>query len=52
MQFFDHAMQMKRFERRYHSSWVRKDGLSALSKLGAWMFAPPWWRRMLWGRTG
>lgn len=28
---------MKTFERRYHATWVLKDGLSALAKLGAWM---------------
>ena len=27
----------KHHERRYHSSWVRKNGLSPLSKLGTWM---------------
>jgi hypothetical protein len=29
---------MKAFERRYHASGVWKNGFSALSKLGAWMF--------------
>ena len=28
---------MKTFERRYHASWVLKNGLSALAKLGTWM---------------
>jgi hypothetical protein len=28
---------MKTFERRYHASWVLKDGPSALAKLGTWM---------------
>jgi hypothetical protein len=28
---------MKAFERRYHASWVLREGLSPLAKLGMWM---------------
>lgn len=28
---------MKSFERRYHASWMRMNGLSPLATLGTWM---------------
>ena len=28
---------MRTFERRYHASWVLREGCSPLAKLGAWM---------------
>lgn len=28
---------MKSFERRYHASWMLKNGASPLAKLGTWM---------------
>jgi hypothetical protein len=30
-----------RFERRYHATWVRANGLSPLAKLGRWMCEHP-----------
>ena len=30
---------MRSYERRYHASWMCKNGASALSELGSWMYA-------------
>ena len=32
---------MKSYERRYHATWVVRDGLSPLAKLGVWMSTHP-----------
>lgn len=37
-QLIEHGVLYEReFERRYHSTWARKNGRSALSQLGSWM---------------